>query len=313
MTLFEGALLFPGQGSQEKGMGRDLAEFWPEAMDLWKIGEKISGFPLREIYWDGEAKDQAKTIYLQPAMTVVNLSLWFYLKSHLKPLSLAGHSLGEYSALVAAKVIEVQDALKLVSIRGKLMQEAGTFSPGAMVAVLKMPLSQLENLVSKLAEKGTILIANYNTYTQYVVSGEINLIDELVNNLKSYKGVRAIKLPVNGAFHSPLMREASLELAKEIEKVHFSSPDFPVYLNSTGEKELNPDRIKTVLKEQMISSVFWIQSIENMYKQGIYSYLEIGPKNVLSKMTAQILADKTDVKVYKCSNLKESKSFAEVK
>ncbi|MDQ7032527.1 MAG: ACP S-malonyltransferase [Desulfonauticus sp.] len=313
MTNFEGALLFPGQGSQEKGMGRDLAEYWPEAMELWKLGEKISGLPLREIYWDGGAEDQAQTRYLQPAMTVCNLCFWGYLKNQLKPQAVAGHSLGEYSALVAAKVISLADALKLVSIRGELMQEAGNFAPGAMVAVLKISYKDLEKIVSDLAQQGIILIANYNTPLQYVVSGENHLIDALLTKIKEIKKARAIKLPVSGAFHSPLMKEAALELAKEIEKIDFSSPEIPIYLNTTGNKELNGDTIKEILKKQMTSSVKWIQLIESMYDHDIKNYLEIGPKNVLSKMTAQILHDKEEVTIYKCSNLKETKQFVQVK
>ena len=314
MATFTGAILFPGQGSQENQMGRDLAEYWPEAMELWKLGEKISGLKLREVYWDGTEQDQAKTVYLQPALTVTNLALWFFLQNKLKPKAVTGHSLGEYSALIASKVWSVQDGLKLVSLRGKLMDEAGKSKPGAMAAILKLPLEELEKCVSKLEPNGIILIANYNTPSQYVVSGEEQLVDELIQTIKSnYKKVRAIKLAVSGGFHSPLLTEAARELSKAMEKISFSPPQVPIYFNLTARLEQNPDQIKKIMQKQMTSSVLWMQTISNMYQDNIKNYLEIGPKNVLSKMTAQILQDKPEVKVYKCAKLEECNNFVEVK
>ncbi|KUJ95875.1 MAG: [acyl-carrier-protein] S-malonyltransferase [Desulfonauticus sp.] len=306
---FSGAILFPGQGSQEKNMGRDLAEYWPEAMELWKLGEKISNLPLREVYWDGNEQEQSQTLYVQPALTIVNLSFFYFLKNKLSPVALAGHSLGEFSALAASKVISIEDTLKLVSIRGRLMQEATSDTPGSMVAILKLPLEQLEEIVKKLQNKGIILIANYNTPLQYVVSGEESLIEELIEESKNFK-CRAIKLNVNGAFHSPLMQEAARELEKEIDKIEFRTPEYPIFCNVSSLKEINSLNIKDNLKKQMVSSVLWYQSIENMFKENITSYLELGPKGVLSKMISQIISH-PELKVQKISTLEETKILGE--
>lgn len=289
------AVIFPGQGSQEKNMGRDVAEFWPEAMELWKRAESISGCPLREIFWDGDDQAMAETRYQQPALVVVSLTLWQLLKSNLHPLCFAGHSIGEYTALAASKVLEISELLRLVSLRGRLMYEAGQEQAGKMAAILKLSQEKVQNIVEQVrSETGQELcVANYNTPVQFVVSGEVRAVDQTVKLSKQNKG-RAIVLPVSGAFHSSLMQEPAKELADFMEKLNWRKVEIPIYFNVTGNLENRLDTIKENMQKQMVSSVLWLQLINKQWENGIRTWLEVGPKGVLSRMMPQILADKEE-------------------
>ncbi len=174
------SIIFPGQGSQEPGMGRDLAEHWPGAMELWKKAERLSGLPLREIYWDGDEKAMAATRNLQPALTVVNMGLWGFLNAQLRPAGVAGHSLGEFAALCAAAVLSVDQTLELVCLRGRLMDEAAS-QDGRMAAILKLEQGQVESLIATAADQTgqAIRIANFNTPAQFVVSGHTQAVDHV--------------------------------------------------------------------------------------------------------------------------------------
>ena len=289
------AVLFPGQGSQEKGMGRDLAESVSQAMELWKLAEKTSGLALREIYWEGDDAAMADTRNLQPAMTVTALNLWLAMKGVLSPMGLAGHSLGEYAALAASGALPIPQVLELVSLRGKLMAEAGG-TGGAMAAILKMSLGDVEAVVEKAAAatKGTLLVANYNTPGQYVISGRKDAVDQAAGLCKEYKG-RAVLLAVSGAFHSPLMAEAAGELKKVLDKADWKAPAVPVYPNVTGLAESGPARLKDLLARQMTSSVLWIGTMAAMYADGARAFVELGPKGVLAKMVKPNLEGKDGV------------------
>lgn len=289
------AIFFPGQGSQESGMGRDLAETDREAMDLWKRAETISKLNLRAIYWDGNDKDMADTRALQPALTVVNLNLWRVLSGKVSPAATAGHSLGEYSSLAAAGVLSVDSALELVALRGRLMAEADPEGKGTMAAILKLSLEEAEAAVSEVAAStGEMIgIANYNTPGQYVASGTKIAIAALQDAVKARKG-RALPLPVSGAFHSPLMREAAAEMAKALERAEWSSARFAVYPNVTGTATTGADALKKLLLEQMTSPVRWIGTVSEQYAAGIRRFVECGPKGVLSKMVKPILDALTD-------------------
>ena len=279
------ALLFPGQGSQEPGMGRDIAEADREAMELWKKAERISGLPLREIYWEGDEAAMADTKALQPALTVVNLSLWNRLSRRFKPICTAGHSLGEYSSLAAAGVLPVDTVLELVALRGKLMAEADPEGKGTMAAVLKLSLADAEQAVASVREASgeMLLIANYNTPGQFVASGTRAAIAALQDAVKALKG-RALPLPVSGAFHSPLMDEAAKELGKALNKASWSKARFPVYANVTGEAATEADALKSLLLRQMTSSVRWTDTMANQWQAGARTFVECGPKGVLGKM-----------------------------
>lgn len=286
------AVIFPGQGSQEPGMGRDLAEASADAMDLWKKAERISGLPLRGIYWEGDEKAQADTRNLQPALTVVNLALWGHVAGRVSPTCMAGHSLGEYSALAAASALSVDAVIELVALRGRLMAEADPSGTGAMAAVLKLQLADVEDVVREAAQATgqLLLVANYNTPGQFVISGTSAAVADAATRVKERKG-RALTLPVSGAFHSPLMNEAARELTLALGKAAWSRPRFPVYCNVTGGPVTDGASLHDVMTRQMTSSVRWIDTITNQWNDGTRQWLEVGPKGVLSKMVKPILAE----------------------
>ncbi len=285
------AILFPGQGSQEAGMGRDVAEHSKEAMELWKKAEKISGLPLRAIYWESDdATVMADTRNLQPALTVVNLTLWQELASRLSPVCCAGHSLGEYSALAASGVLSPEETLELVSLRGRLMADADPDGKGGMAAVLKLKRDVVEEVVKSVAEStGELLIvANHNTPAQFVISGTKDAVAAAVPAIKERKG-RAMPLAVSGAFHSPLMKNAAHELAGALEKMSWNRPRFAVYSNVTGKAVTDGESLRELAKVQMISSVLWIDTVTNQWNDGVRSWVEVGPKGTLSRMVKPIL------------------------
>lgn len=277
------AVLFPGQGSQEPGMGRDLAEADSDVAELWKKAEKACGGKLREIFWDGDESDIADTRWLQPAMTVVNLGLWLKAKSRLAPDFFAGHSLGEYAALAASRCLSLDDTLELVSLRGRLMAEAD--SEGAMAAVLKLPEEKVDEIVvSAIAETGgELVIANYNSPGQYVISGHRHAVEAADGLVRETKG-RAVVLPVSGAFHTRLMAEPARELARHMEKIDWRTPFAPVVLNVTGAPTTNPDEIREHMAVQMTSSVLWMSSLNAMWNRGARLFVELGPRGVLTRL-----------------------------
>ncbi|MEG2173715.1 MAG: ACP S-malonyltransferase [Desulfovibrionaceae bacterium] len=285
------ALLFPGQGSQEAGMGRSFAEASADAMQLWKKAEHHSGLPLRAIYWEGNEADMADTRALQPALTVVNLSIWFALAPTCTPVSVAGHSLGEYSALAAAKVLPVDSVLELTAVRGKLMAEADPHGTGGMAAIVKLDQNTVEDIVRQSMEAtGEILrIANYNTPAQLVISGTKAAVEHACALTKEHKG-RAIALKVSGAFHSPLMAEAAQELRSVLRKAPWHKASFPVYCNVCGTAVNQAEHLRERMLEQMTASVQWINTMGHMWQDGARAFMEIGPKAVLSKMVQPCLS-----------------------
>jgi [acyl-carrier-protein] S-malonyltransferase len=305
------SIVFPGQGSQEPGMGRDLAEHSTEAMDLWKKAEASSGLPLREIYWDGDESAMAATRNLQPALTVVNMNLWLHLAGRIAPAGAAGHSLGEFSALFAARVLPADQLLELVCLRGRLMDEAAN-QDGRMAAVLKLTQEQVEGLVADAAQAvgQEIRIANYNTPGQFVVSGHAQAVDHVCAGTKPLKG-RAMTLPVSNAFHSPYMSEPGAELSRHMDKLDWRDPKIPVYLNVTAKPEPSGAALKEVMKKQMTSSVLWTQTIENQYADGMRSFVELGPKGALSRMISQILKDREGVQSLALSSLEQTDATLE--
>lgn len=286
------ALIFPGQGSQEAGMGRDAAENSKEAMELWKKAEKISGLPLRELYWDsGDAVAMADTRALQPALTVVNMTLWMEYASKFGSDSVccaAGHSLGEYSALAAARVLSPEQTLEAVSIRGQLMADADPDHIGAMAAVLRLDLQQVETIVREATEDDCLNIANYNTPTQIVVSGSKPAVERVLGLAKQRKG-RAILLPVSGAFHSPMLKNAAEELKKVLDRLTWNRPVFPIYCDVTGCPATDGESLHDLVSVQMTSSVRWMHIVENQWKDGVRRWIELGPKGALTRMVDPIL------------------------
>ncbi|MDR0339720.1 MAG: ACP S-malonyltransferase, partial [Desulfovibrio sp.] len=253
-----------------------------------------SGLSLRGIYWDGDAAAMAETRNLQPALTVVNLALWRGLAPKTRPSAAAGHSLGEYSALAAAGVLPVDAVLELVSLRGRLMSEADPQGNGAMAAIVKLPLETVRQCVEAVEREGAglLLVANYNTPAQFVVSGEKSAVEAVQEKVKAARG-RAIVLPVSGAFHSPMMAEAAAELASAIDalsKSAWSKAAFPVYCNADPKARTDAESLKSLLKRQMTSPVYWIETIGALWDDGCRAFVECGPKGVLGKMVGPILS-----------------------
>lgn len=289
------AVIFPGQGAQEKGMGREVAEAHAEAMALWKRAEKAAGAPLREIYWDGGEREMALTRYLQPAMTATTLGLWMVGHDRLHPTALAGHSLGEFAALAAAGILEFSEVLELTALRGRLMDEAGTGHNGKMAAVLKLTHDQVQEIVDQVRGESDLelRVANHNSPGQFVLSGVATQVENACVLVKERKG-RSVPLPVSGAFHSSLMREPAQEFAKALAKLDWREPKVPVFFNVSAKTEADPAKIRSLVEQQMTSSVFWTQTVEAQWKQGVRVWVELGPKGVLSRLISAILADQDE-------------------
>ena len=296
-------------------MGRDLAEASPEAMDLWKLAERVSGLPLREIYGDGDEAAMSDTRALQPALTVVNCNLWREMAGRVSPRGAAGHSLGEFSALAAAGVLTPESVLEITALRGRLMAEADPQSKGGMAALLKLDEARVAEIVAEAAaESGELLLtANYNTPAQLVVSGAKNAVALACQKAKERKG-RGIELKVSGAFHSPMMEEANRELTPLLRKAVWQKPRFPVYCNLHGKAVHDGESARDSLLQQMVSPVRWIETVRNQYADGARFWLELGPKAVLGKMVAPCLsgiaAGDADTRVELVSNLESVRAFS---
>jgi len=291
MTTPSTAILFPGQGSQSHGMGRELAEACPDVMSLWKKAEKISGLPLRAVYWESEDESlMADTRHLQPALTTANLALWFHSGLDLNPTCAAGHSLGEFSALAAARVLEINVLLEMVALRGRLMAEADPDHVGTMYAILRLNLEDVEALAKEVCDRTgkLVRVANRNTPGQFAVSGHREAVEDLVEKARNAKA-KAIPLAVSGAFHTPLMAEAAAEFSKMLDKQDWRDARFPLYCNVSGEAMREGKKIHAAVRRQMTSSVCWIEVITNQWNDGIRRWLEFGPKGVLTRMVRPIL------------------------
>lgn len=289
------AVLFPGQGSQEKGMGKDIAETWPESMQIWEEAEKAAGTELREIFWQGDQEAMQETRNLQPALFAASLSIWNILGSSLQPELAAGHSVGEFTALAASGVLEYQDCMQLVALRGRLMSEAGQESQGGMLAVLRLEQQTLEEIVEQAQEQsgGVLCIANYNSPQQLVLSGSNAALQAAQELIKAKRG-RAIALPVSGAFHSSLMQEAAQELASYMQKLHWHTPRIGLHLNQNAALEQDPQVIAKAMQKQMVSPVLWLQLVQDQWSRGVRSWFELGPKDVLSKLLGYCLKDRQE-------------------
>ena len=285
------AILFPGQGSQETGMGRDTAESNAESMALWKKAEKISGLPLRSIYLESDDPAlMADTRNLQPALTVVNLSLWLELAPHVRPQAGAGHSLGEYSAYAASGALSADAVLELVSLRGALMADADPAGRGGMAALLKLTREDAEAVAREAAEATgeMLIVANYNTPAQFVLSGAKKALEAALPLVKARKG-RAMPLSVSSAFHTPLMEKAGRELAGALRKAVWNRPRFALYSNVTGAAVTDGESLCDLACRQMTSPVLWIDTIAAQWADGVRTWLEAGPKGVLTRMVKPIL------------------------
>ncbi|OEK07834.1 [acyl-carrier-protein] S-malonyltransferase [Flavivirga aquatica] len=280
------AYIFPGQGAQFSGMGLDLYENSPLAQELFEKANSILGFNITDTMFEGSAEDLKETKVTQPAIFLHSVILAKTLGDTFKSDMVAGHSLGEFSALVANGALNFEDGLKLVSQRALAMQKACEIQPSTMAAVLGLD----DNIVEKVCAKiqGVVVAANYNCPSQLVISGEVEAINKACEALKEAGARRALVLPVGGAFHSPLMEPAREELAAAIENTIFSKPNCPIYQNVTANAVIDESAIKANLISQLTAPVRWTQSVQQMITDGATLFTEVGPGKVLQGLVKKI-------------------------
>lgn len=283
------AYVFPGQGAQFVGMGKDLYDTNPLAKEMFEKANEVLGFSITDIMFSGTDEELKQTKVTQPAIFLHSVITAKALGNEFRPEMVAGHSLGEFSALVAAGAISFEDGLKLVSKRAMAMQKACEKEPSTMAAVLGLSDSEVEAICVKA--KGIVVPANYNCPGQLVISGEIAAVDEACALAKEAGAKRALRLNVGGAFHSPLMESAREELEKAIKETAFSKPACPIYQNVDAKPYTDPEKIKSNLIAQLTAPVRWTQTVTNMIADGASSFKELGPGNVLCGLVKKVNKD----------------------
>jgi malonyl CoA-acyl carrier protein transacylase len=280
------AFVFPGQGAQFVGMGKDLYENSPVAKEMFEKANEILGFRITDLMFDGTDEDLRQTKVTQPAIFLHSVILAKTMGERFEPDMVAGHSLGEFSALVASEALSFEDGLKLVYKRALAMQKACEATPSTMAAVLNLPDEKVEEICSEIDD--IVVPANYNCPGQIVISGTVPGIDTACEKLLAAGAKRALKLKVGGAFHSPLMEPARTELAEAINQTSFNTPVCPVYQNVSTVGEIDPEMIKANLVAQLTAPVKWTQSVIHMIEDGATEFIEVGPGNVLQGLIKKI-------------------------
>ena len=278
--------IFPGQGSQFTGMCQDLYMKYDELKPLFKTSEKILGFDISKIMFEGSKEELTQTKVTQPAIFIHSMAIIKILGESFKPNLVAGHSLGEFSALVASGALNFEDGLKLVSIRAKEMQKSCEKTNGTMAAILGLENKIIEDICQET--NGIVVAANYNCPGQVVISGEVDAVKNACDKLSSAGARRALVLNVGGAFHSELMIDAKKELSSAINQTVFNQPSCPIYQNVNGRPELSVEKIKENLIAQLTSPVKWTQSVNKMIQDGCNNFIEIGPGKVLQGLVRKI-------------------------
>ncbi|GIK22155.1 MAG: ACP S-malonyltransferase [Ignavibacteriaceae bacterium] len=299
------AFLFPGQGSQYVGMAKDLYDNSVEAVEMIKTADDALGVNLSYIMFNGSEEQLKQTEFTQPAIFLHSVVLSSLIRT-LQPKAAAGHSLGEYSALVSANAIQFYDAIKLVRARGKAMQQAGIDNPGTLAAIVGLESAKVEEFCKEASSEGVVQCANFNSPGQIVISGSLTGVKKAMELCKS-GGAKIVKeLVVSGAFHSPLMQSAKDSLLKDLNETPFYDSRFPVYANVTAKPVTQKDEIKNLLYEQVTSPVRWEETIVNMIADGFDEFYEIGPGKVLQGLVKRI---NPDVKIFGIDKFKDVEEY----
>lgn len=304
------AYLFPGQGSQYTGMGSSLIQEFPDARMIFQKADETLGFPLTTLIREGPEEELTKTQNAQPAILTLSIAIWETIKSQLpRPMMFAGHSLGEYSALVASGSLSFPDALHLVRERGKLMQGSES-KRGGMTAIIGLPADRIQQLC-KEHTSGIVCIGNYNSPLQTVITGEESAVREVGFKAKELKAKKVIPLKVSGAFHSPLMEPAKEQFSEILKKAEIRSPEIPLISNVTAEPVSSCDQIRGLLAEQIIKPILWTQTVEKMISLGMNLFCEIGPKNVLAGLLRRIDRGKPVFSIEDNKGIEKTQAFLE--
>jgi [acyl-carrier-protein] S-malonyltransferase len=307
------AFLFPGQGAQYVGMAKDVYDSHPDVRELYSTAEKILGIDLATISFEGPPEVLVQTQYTQPAIFTHSVALWKILrKQNIEPAFTAGHSLGEYSALVAAGALSFEDGLEAVKVRSLLMQEACEKNKGTMAAIIGLTEKDILSICREAANYGVIQPANFNSQDQIAISGERRAVEKGVDLAKERGAKRAILLEVAGAFHSQLMRPAQSEFKQIIDKLEVKKLMVPVVANVNAEPVVEPSQIKELLVDQITMPVLWYQSMERMYKEGVRNFVEIGPGKVLQGLLKRSFKDTKNFGIDKLADFEKFAEMVEV-
>ncbi len=296
------AVVFPGQGSQYVGMGKESYNTNETVKRIYDEGERIAEMPIKKVSFEGPEELLKRTDYTQPALLVNSAALFELIKDKLDIFAVAGHSLGEFTALYAAGVLSFKDALRAVKKRGEMMARV---KGGGMLAVIGAKVEQVEQVVEEFSEGGDITIANYNAPGQLILSGEVNLLRLAEAKLRDAGVKRLIWLPVSGAFHSPMMEKTKKVFDNFLKTLEFKQPRCRFYANVTGSEESNPEKIKDLLILQLTSSVLWQRIVEGLVSDGVETFVEVGPKRVLTGLIRRIHRQATCLNIQKTEDIKQ--------
>ena len=303
------AFLFPGQNSQIIGMGQDLANEYPEAREIFKQLDDICEKPMSKLCFEGPAEELILTVNQQPAITAVNLACLKILNlKGVKASISAGHSLGEFPALVSSGVLSEYDALKIVKKRGELMHRESLSNPGVMAAVMKLPIEKVTEIVDKAKEKGVLAVANHNSEAQIVITGESEPMDYALSLVKEEKG-RAVPLKVSGAWHCNLMKGAVDEFREYIEGFTFNSPTSTILFNATAATESDQEKIKDIMANQLTSPVRWYDIILKMIDEKVDAMVDVGPQKQMMGLVGRILPKESNIFTSSVENVETLDAF----